>query len=135
MEEIDLTMTEAEWLTGNAQLMLAHLRDAGLLTRRKALLLACACCRSLGKLLWPESALRAVELIEATADGAPDAEAMRQALIELEERLERTLVNVRCCSMLAVIHALEAALGEGDLCEKVSDCLRNGKRAVELQRR
>lgn len=139
--DLELSMTEAEWRSGNAQLMLGYLQDAGLCSRRKLLLLACACCRGLHIAMSPKSTSvtslsHAIELVEAAADGHTDTAAIEQALHELEERLEQTHQNVRAAAMIAVLHTLEAAQADdlADVYQAVSNAMRNAKRAGELRK-
>jgi hypothetical protein len=76
-------MTEAEWDgCTDPQSMLNFLRNAGMLSERKARLFACAALRRLWDTLADERSRRAVEVSEQFADGLATAAQLAQARAE-----------------------------------------------------
>jgi len=83
-------VTEAEWLSSTSpEAMLAFLRKCGRASERKHRLFACAAVRSVWHLLTDNRSRRALELVEAAADGLADSRELRAAVLAADQAAYR----------------------------------------------
>lgn len=102
-------MTEADWLASNDYELMEEFLGARA-TERKSRLLACACCRLLGKFIGHPAAAQAIDAVERFADGVTTATEVAAAAVAGREAAKRQTNENRRVAIMATVWAAEDRL-------------------------
>lgn len=99
-------MTEADWLSSNGYELMEKFLGARV-TERKSRLLACACCRLLGKFIEHPAAAQAIDAVERYADGVATAAEVAAAAVAARAAAKRQTSEIRRVAIMATVWAAE----------------------------